>query len=280
MLAAAGGYMSVFRLPEMNAELAGLLRDCEAAGAATNALVRQKRELAGAFAALREYRVSAAGTESDFYSEVVKAMDAPDLVVLSVQKNGAADGRVSVSIGVNGDYYSLMDALVGLREAPVTMSVTRLSVLAVPEEAGQNVRASMTIEAALSEAAQAASSATQGELIPRLYELIRQAAAMRSGSADTVRLMRSMERCAFAVPVSHSAAPVFVAPPPSVVVRAVMNVDGMYTAVLDIDGVGLGIVVRAGDTFLRKRGRILSVSPSGVVISWDGKRYSLNLGGI
>lgn len=59
--------------------------------------------------------------------------------------------------------------------------------------------------------------------------------------------------------------------PPIVIVRAVMIMDGGASAVVDIDGLGYGIVVKKGTSFLGGKGRIVSIKAREVVFRWNGK---------
>ncbi|PIE54972.1 MAG: hypothetical protein CSA35_03675 [Dethiosulfovibrio peptidovorans] len=63
--------------------------------------------------------------------------------------------------------------------------------------------------------------------------------------------------------------------PPLVVVRAVMVMPGKAAAVVDIDGVGQGIVVRKGTSFSGGKGRFLSIRAKKIVFRWRGKPVSV-----
>lgn len=62
---------------------------------------------------------------------------------------------------------------------------------------------------------------------------------------------------------------------PQITVRAVLNSGKSSTAVLDIDGVGEGIIVWPGYVFSGGLGRVRSISEKQIVILWGGKRISL-----
>jgi hypothetical protein len=66
--------------------------------------------------------------------------------------------------------------------------------------------------------------------------------------------------------------------PPIMFVKALMTVNGESTAIMDIEGEGTGIVVRAGHRFGGAKGRVVSVSANGVKIVWSGKRLELKPG--
>lgn len=59
--------------------------------------------------------------------------------------------------------------------------------------------------------------------------------------------------------------------PPIVIVRAVMVMGKDSAAVVDIDGVGYGIVVKRGMSFLNGKGRFVSIKAKELVFRWNGK---------
>lgn len=63
--------------------------------------------------------------------------------------------------------------------------------------------------------------------------------------------------------------------PPEIVVRAIMQMGKRQVAVMDIAGVGSGLVVRAGDTFMQKKGRVVRITPDKVVVRWGGKNWDI-----
>ena len=46
-------------------------------------------------------------------------------------------------------------------------------------------------------------------------------------------------------------------------------------AVMDIPGVGSGMVVKVGDTFMQKKGRIVKIASDKVVLRWGGKNWDI-----
>jgi hypothetical protein len=46
-------------------------------------------------------------------------------------------------------------------------------------------------------------------------------------------------------------------------------------AVMDIPGVGNGIIFKAGDTFMERKGRIVRITPDKVILSWGGKNWDV-----
>ena len=63
--------------------------------------------------------------------------------------------------------------------------------------------------------------------------------------------------------------------PPIMVVRAVMIIGKDGGAVVDIDGVGQGIVVKKGMSFLGGKGRFVSITAKEVIFRWNGKNVSV-----
>ncbi len=66
--------------------------------------------------------------------------------------------------------------------------------------------------------------------------------------------------------------------PPIMFVRAIMVVGREAVAVMDINGVGNGIIVKTGYSFLNKQGRVLRISPEKVTVRWAGKNIDITPG--
>ena len=64
-------------------------------------------------------------------------------------------------------------------------------------------------------------------------------------------------------------------PPEGVTLRAIMIMGKQHVAVMDIPGVGSGMVVKVGDTFMQKKGRIVRILPDKVVLRWGGKNWDI-----
>lgn len=64
-------------------------------------------------------------------------------------------------------------------------------------------------------------------------------------------------------------------PPPGIIVKAIMVAGKTKIAVMDITGVGNGMMVRQGDTFLNRQGRIVSITDDKVVVRWKGKTWNV-----
>ena len=68
---------------------------------------------------------------------------------------------------------------------------------------------------------------------------------------------------------------VYIDYPPEIVLRGIMVVGRQHVAVMDIPGVGTGMLVKAGDTFLQKKGRVVRIAPDKVVVSWGGRNWDI-----
>ena len=64
-------------------------------------------------------------------------------------------------------------------------------------------------------------------------------------------------------------------PPEGIMLRAIMIMGNQRVAVMDIPGVGSGLVVKAGDTFMQKKGRIVRIAPDKVVVRWGSKNWDI-----
>ena len=64
-------------------------------------------------------------------------------------------------------------------------------------------------------------------------------------------------------------------PPEGITLRGIMIMGNQRVAVIDIPGVGAGMIVKAGDTFMQKKGRVVRVAPDKVVINWGGKNWDI-----
>jgi Tfp pilus assembly protein PilP len=64
-------------------------------------------------------------------------------------------------------------------------------------------------------------------------------------------------------------------PPEGITLRAIMIMGKQQVAVMDIPGVGSGMIVKAGDTFMQKKGRVVRVAPDKVVVNWGGKNWDI-----
>ena len=69
--------------------------------------------------------------------------------------------------------------------------------------------------------------------------------------------------------------PVVIDFPPAITLRGIMIMGQQHVAVLDIQGAGTGMIVRAGDTFMQRRGRIVRVAPDRVVVNWGGRNWDI-----
>ncbi len=128
----------------------------------------------------------------------------------------------------------------------------------------------------------------------RLKDMVEQVKAtteIRSNSSIMVQTMEDGGRYAFADPVLFPplkddltlvgkpavevVTPEIIEMPPEIVLRAIMVMGRQQVAVMDIVGVGSGMIVRAGDTFMQKKGRIVRIAPDKVVMRWGGKNFDI-----
>ena len=124
---------------------------------------------------------------------------------------------------------------------------------------------------------------------------VRDASARRSGSAMTAQTMKDMGKYLFDDPSRRMAAVVpeiplpgggvvapqveeVVEPPPEITLRAIMVIDKTKTALIDIAGVGTGLLVKQGDTFLNREGRIVRITNDKVVVRWKKKTWNVTPG--
>ena len=64
-------------------------------------------------------------------------------------------------------------------------------------------------------------------------------------------------------------------PPEGITLRGIMIVGTQHVAVMDIPGVGSGMVVKVGDTFMQKKGRVVRIAQDKVVVNWGGKNWDI-----
>ena len=124
---------------------------------------------------------------------------------------------------------------------------------------------------------------------------VRDASARRSGSAMTAQTMKDMGKYVFddpslrmaalppelALPGGGAVAPQVeevVEPPPEITLRAIMLIGKTKTALIDIAGVGTGLLVKQGDTFLNREGRIVRIMNDKVVVRWKKKTWNITPG--
>lgn len=117
-----------------------------------------------------------------------------------------------------------------------------------------------------------------------MIDQVRSASALRSNSFVWAQSMRELGKNIFDDPTKRVIVPEdgalpklesLVEPPPDIVVRAIMILGKDRTAVMDIAGLGSGMIVRQGDTFMGKKGRIVRITPDKVVVRWAGKNWDI-----
>jgi hypothetical protein len=64
-------------------------------------------------------------------------------------------------------------------------------------------------------------------------------------------------------------------PPEGITLRAIMIMGKEQIAVMDIPGAGNGLLVKVGDTFMQRKGRIVRIAPDKVVVRWGGKNWDI-----
>ncbi len=63
--------------------------------------------------------------------------------------------------------------------------------------------------------------------------------------------------------------------PPIMFVRAIMVAGKQSMAIMDIEGVGTGIIVRSGYSFSNGEGKVVRIGPDKVTVNWSGKNLDL-----
>ena len=120
-----------------------------------------------------------------------------------------------------------------------------------------------------------------------MVTLVKVTSEMRANSLILAQSMEDMGKYAFADPSTPDPSrkdtvvvmpdmelPV-IDPPPAITVRAIMTMGKQQVAVMDIEGVGSGMVVKAGDTFMQKKGRVVRIASNKVVVRWSGKTFDV-----
>ena len=116
-----------------------------------------------------------------------------------------------------------------------------------------------------------------------MLEQVRAASALRSNSVVWAQSMRDLGKRVFDDPTKWVEIPggdvaqveIAVEPPPDIVIRAIMILGKERKAVMDIAGVGSGMIVRQGDTFMGKKGRIVRILSDKVVVHWAGRNWDI-----
>ena len=109
---------------------------------------------------------------------------------------------------------------------------------------------------------------------------------LRAGSLRSVEVMEeNLARYPFSEPrlqvdipsdeVTVELPVVFIDYPPEITLRGIMIMGQQNVAVIDISGVGTGMIVRAGDTFMQRKGRVVRVASDKVVVNWGGRNWDI-----
>ena len=124
---------------------------------------------------------------------------------------------------------------------------------------------------------------------------VREASGRRSNSFMASQTMRDMGKYVFddptlrpmtqdlpslagQVPVLVPETEIPVEPPPAITLRAIMNMGKDRVALLDISGVGTGLIVRQGGSFQNGKGRIVRITDDRVTVRWKGKTWNITPG--
>ena len=116
-----------------------------------------------------------------------------------------------------------------------------------------------------------------------MMEQVRAASALRSNSVVWAQSMWDLGKHIFDDPTKWVEIPggevaqveIAVEPPPDIVVRAIMILGKERKAIMDIAGLGAGMVVREGDTFMGKKGRIVRILADKVVVHWADRNWDI-----
>ncbi|MDR1621072.1 MAG: hypothetical protein LBS00_01715 [Synergistaceae bacterium] len=124
--------------------------------------------------------------------------------------------------------------------------------------------------------------------LDKMLQDVERTSSTRKSSTSMVSRMADISMYPFGDPLLAVRPPeaeekplVFVEPeviieyPPEIVLKAIMIVGKQQVAVMDISGVGSGMIVKAGDTFMQKKGRIVRIAPDKVVVRWGGKNWDI-----
>lgn len=110
-------------------------------------------------------------------------------------------------------------------------------------------------------------SQAEAGLAQALLRDARLAAVERTASGEWARSTRGRKFDVFEAP--EPAAALAPAEVPDITLKAIMALGRDRVAVADIPGVGSGLILRAGDSFLGGRGKILRVTDGGLILRWD-----------
>ena len=121
--------------------------------------------------------------------------------------------------------------------------------------------------------------------LDEMIEQVRAAAALRASSFVWAQSMQDLGKNIFDDPTKRTVTlggeevvlpgTSLYEPPPDIVVRAIMILGKDKTAVMDIAGVGAGMIVRQGDTFMGRKGRIVRIAADKVVVRWAGRNWDI-----
>ncbi|MDR2528155.1 MAG: hypothetical protein LBD04_03930 [Synergistaceae bacterium] len=134
------------------------------------------------------------------------------------------------------------------------------------------------------------SQGDRGRLNNMLNQVKTTSASRQSSPSVAMSMERTLAKYPFAdptiidqappdTPIDPDKPPVVVEvidyPPSGIVLRAVMIMGNQRVAVMDIPGVGNGLVVKAGDTFAQRKGRVVRIATDRVVIRWGNRNWDI-----
>ena len=124
--------------------------------------------------------------------------------------------------------------------------------------------------------------------LDRMVSEIKAISDIRSGSPAIAGTMEIVAKYPFGDPtifrpddIAQTTGPIIEQPvvvvdyPPVITVKAIMIMGNSQVAVMDIPDVGTGMLVKAGDTFSQRKGRVVRITPEKVVIRWGNKNWDI-----
>jgi hypothetical protein len=134
-------------------------------------------------------------------------------------------------------------------------------------------------------------AAADRQRLDTMIAQVEAASNLRRGSPESVRVVEeNFARYPFAEPLPEGVVvlvpgepfelplppPPPPPPPPYIELRGIMVMGNQHVAVMNIPELQLfGMIVRVGDTFMQRRGRIVRIAPDRVVVNWDGRNYNI-----
>ncbi len=143
------------------------------------------------------------------------------------------------------------------------------------------------------EASEVKLKAEEGDNYANTVEELERIIMVRSKKGELAHVASTLERCPFEEPVltsyqlSYSDVPsedeksyplqAELYLPPYMEVRAIMILDGKPMALMYIEGEGDGLIVSTGYKFDNGKGKVVSITPTKVVVLWAGTKMELGM---